>query len=87
MIKLGRASTVAMLSLLAWAATASAECAWVLWERRVTSSKEASHTESWSALEVVETRAVCEAKTEALIQRRVQPSGQWVSAQLRANWR
>jgi len=31
MIRLRRAPVIAALSLLAWAATASAECAWVLW--------------------------------------------------------
>jgi len=31
MMRLRRASAIATLSLLAWAATASAECAWVLW--------------------------------------------------------
>jgi len=36
-------------------------------------SKEGSPTESWLAQEAVETRPICEAKTEALIQRLVQP--------------
>jgi hypothetical protein len=31
MMRLERASMIAMLFLLAWAATASAECSWVLW--------------------------------------------------------
>jgi len=31
MMRLRRASVIATLSLLAWAATASAECAWMLW--------------------------------------------------------
>jgi hypothetical protein len=31
MMRLRRASVIATLSLLAWAATASAECAWVMW--------------------------------------------------------
>ena len=31
MVRLGLASTIAALSLLTWVATASAECAWVLW--------------------------------------------------------
>jgi hypothetical protein len=31
MMRLRRASAISVLSLLAWAATASAECAWVFW--------------------------------------------------------
>src|SRR5262245_35483477 len=31
MIRLQRASVIATLSLLAWATTASAECAWIWW--------------------------------------------------------
>ena len=33
MMRLRRASLMAALSLFAWVATASAECAWVLWYR------------------------------------------------------
>ena len=33
MMRLRRASMIAALPLLAWTATASAECAWVLWVR------------------------------------------------------
>jgi hypothetical protein len=33
MMRLRRASTMVVLSSLAWAATASAECAWVMWEQ------------------------------------------------------
>ena len=32
MMRLRWASSIAVLSLLAWAATASAECAWGCWE-------------------------------------------------------
>ena len=32
MTRLRRASVIAVLSVLAWAATARAECAWVLWQ-------------------------------------------------------
>ena len=73
MMRLRRAGVIAALFVLTSAATANAECAWVLWEHRVTPSKEGSPTESWLAQDAVETRAVCEAKTEALIQRLVQP--------------
>src|SRR5712664_2973032 len=33
MMRLRRASVIATFSLLTWTATASAECAWVLWEQ------------------------------------------------------
>jgi hypothetical protein len=36
MMRLRRASMIAALPLLAWTATSSAECAWVVWEHRVT---------------------------------------------------
>jgi hypothetical protein len=68
-----RASLLLALSLLTSTATAHAECAGVLWEHRVTPSNKRAPTESWLAQETVETRAVCEAKTEALIQRLAQP--------------
>jgi len=72
MMRLRSATLLLAVHLLTSAATARAECAWVLWEHRVTPSKGAA-TETWLAQEAVETRAVCEAKSEALIQRLVQP--------------
>jgi hypothetical protein len=42
MIRLRRASVILAFSLLAWAATASAECAWVLWETMTTKESQGS---------------------------------------------
>jgi len=73
MMRVRSATLFLAVHLLTSAATARAECAWVLWEHRVTPSKEGAATETWLAQDAVETRAVCEAKSEALIQRLVQP--------------
>jgi len=73
MVRLRRATLLLALFLLTSAAPAHGECAWVLWEHRVTPTKEGAPTETWLAREAVETRAVCESKAEALIQRLVQP--------------
>src|SRR5215831_11121753 len=68
MKRLRRASVIAALSMLAWAATASAECAWVMWEqwfapsspvplsfaRTGTSSEGACRSELRKAIAVVE---------------------------------
>ena len=43
-MRLRRASVIAALSLLAWAATASAECAWVQWSKTILPSGE----DAWS---------------------------------------
>ena len=73
MIRFQRTSVTVALSLVISTATAYAECAWVLWEHRVTSSKSGPPEETWSAQEAVETRVNCETRTETLIQRLVQP--------------
>ena len=73
MMRVRSATLFLAVHLLTSAATARAECAWVLWEHRVTPSKGGAATETWLAQDAVETRAVCEAKSEALIQRLVQP--------------
>ena len=49
MMRLRLASVIATLSLLAWAATASAECAWVLWDATDTAMNDpAPHVRNWS---------------------------------------
>ena len=73
MTRIRRASVITVLSLHAWAATAAAECAWVLWEHRVTSSKSATPAEVWLPSEATETRADCDARIEKLIQGLVRP--------------
>ena len=73
-MRLARSATLLLaLSLLAWSTTAHAECAWVLWEHRVTPSTSGAPAEAWLPQEATETRADCEARTEKLIQRLVQP--------------
>ena len=72
MRRLQRALTIALLCLPAWVATASAECAWVLWEHRVTPSASGT-AEAWLPQEATEKRADCDTRIETLIQRLVQP--------------
>jgi len=53
-----RASLLVVLSLFTSPATAHAECAWVLWEKReVSSPKEQSR--EWQFLEAYESKATC----------------------------
>jgi hypothetical protein len=61
MMRLGRrASLLVALSLLASAATASAECAWVLWVKRVSRS---SRIETWEPVAGASTQTGCDQDT------------------------
>jgi hypothetical protein len=63
MIRLRRASMIATLSLLTWTATASAECAWVLWVQEIVSHTGAGQVvsePSWRLVQAVPTYADCE---------------------------
>ena len=62
MMRLRRTSVIVMLTLLASAATAYAECAWVTWAHTLpgfTSTEDIP--EKWEPLGAIETRADCEA--------------------------
>jgi hypothetical protein len=52
MMSLLRASLLVALSLLTWAATAYAECAWVLWVNEVNLQRE---TQTWTPMSSYET--------------------------------
>ena len=56
------ASVIATLPLLTWTATASAECAWVLWEKTTTfkaSPKNVEETQ-WDPVSTGSTQSICE---------------------------
>jgi len=61
MIRLRTASAVATLSMLTWAATASAECAWVLWQSPLKSSMP-----RWEILEAYQVKAECDKRAESI---------------------
>jgi hypothetical protein len=49
MIRLPRASVIAALCLLVWTATASAECAWVLWVRAAPADRSGTIIGAWTS--------------------------------------
>jgi hypothetical protein len=64
MMRLRRASVIATLSLLAWAATASAECGWVLWYRVTEYPSSGAVEGPFRAEEAYPTFAACQAGLE-----------------------
>jgi hypothetical protein len=71
MIVLSRASAIVTLSLLTSAATAHAECAWVLWDQETLLFRKdgtlpgvsaGSTGESWSIVDTTETKSACETR-------------------------
>jgi len=56
-----RASVIATLSLLAWAATASAECAWLLWQEDTFTEP---YEKTWFTPLAYPSRAACVARIE-----------------------
>ena len=63
MMRLRRASMIAALPLLAWAATASAECAWVLWQEY----RESGKRELNSPVDAYATKDECRAAVDKQI--------------------
>ena len=64
MMRLRRASVIAALSLPAWAATASAECGWVLWYRVTEYPTSGAVEGPFRAEEAYPTFAACQAGLE-----------------------
>src|SRR5215813_8928298 len=60
MTRLRGASAIAALSLLAWAATAHAECAWVIWRNSVALSPGSNLKDNWFAEQAVDKHQECE---------------------------
>jgi hypothetical protein len=61
MMRARRTSVIATLLLLAWAATASAECAWVLWTRDASAGYGFVDEKPWQLVRSVPTYDACEA--------------------------
>jgi len=60
MMRLRPASVIATLSLLAWAATASAECSWVLWSSFMRSARAEEGEIVWSPISAGSKEDICE---------------------------
>src|SRR5215510_7422333 len=60
MMRLRRASVNATLSLLAWTATVSAECAWVLWRWDLTGTSRKDEKETWTPSKAVYSQEQCQ---------------------------
>jgi len=75
MMRLRRASVIAALSLLAWAATASAECAWVLWQQSLPPN---SSQYEWDVIEGYPDHASCEQAQVGWFNRAKQRKRDWV---------
>ena len=61
MLRLRRASVIAMVSVLASAATADAECAWLLWAGVLTAGRFWGSTTEYVLVSGYQTHADCEA--------------------------
>ena len=70
MIRLGRrASLLVALWLLTSAATAYAECAWVMWSRTITVRGGATSSDDWTSVAAWNTKAECESSIDRALTR------------------
>src|SRR5262249_51541407 len=61
MTRLRRASVIAALCLLAWAATGSAECAWIVWRNSV----DGTGKDNWVPVQAAGSRQECGTITDS----------------------